>query len=127
VEPERAELRHVRVGQTEQKLTVALSSSFGFGGMSCVLALAAAGTAAPAAPPTAARLVVSGWARLDGETELETRLDPERSRRFDRASAFGSVGAVLALGEHPASGTGLVLGTAFGNVERTMAFLARAA
>jgi 3-oxoacyl-[acyl-carrier-protein] synthase II len=126
VEPEVAELRHVREAHTRQPLVAALSSSFGFGGMSCVLALAAPNTPAPPAPPRARRAALVAAARLDAATELQKDLDPVRSRRFDRASSFASVGATLALAGREPSATGLVLGTAFGNVERTMAFLTRA-
>ncbi len=126
-QPELPELRHVIAPQTKARLDAALSSSFGFGGMSCVLSFAASRTEAPASTlPTRRVVVVVGGASLGPQTALETALDPERSRRFDRGSSFAAVGVVRALGGRAAAGTGLVLGTAFGNVERTMAFLARA-
>lgn len=125
-EPELSELRHVRQPHTEQALAAALSSSFGFGGMSCVLALAARHTPPPPELPIARGVAIVSSARLDASVELESKLDPERSRRFDRASAFTSLAVTLALAGREPRETGLVLGTAFGNVERTMAFLARA-
>jgi 3-oxoacyl-[acyl-carrier-protein] synthase II len=58
-------------------------------------------------------------------------LEVARSRRFDRAACLVTAGAEAALGAAQASskearapsGVGLVVGTAFGNVERTVAFL----
>lgn len=134
-EPELSGLRHVQAPQQRQRLEAALSSSFGFGGMSCVLALAATHTRAPELKRRVRPIAVVGAASMDATTEPEKSLDPERSRRFDRASAFASLGAGLAArgasapqlqSLSPHETTGLVLGTAFGAVERTMAFLARA-
>lgn len=126
VEPEVPGLRHVCERGQSARLTAALSSSFGFGGMSCVLAFAAPESAPPTAPVAASlRVAVSGQAALDADAEPEKLLDPERSRRFDRGSALAAAGSV-ALAPPGGVGTGLVLGTAFGNVERTMAFLTRA-
>lgn len=125
-EPELPGLRHVTsTGQTAT-LGAALSSSFGFGGMSCVLGFAAAGSSAPQVEPSTPRLLVAAAALLDSSATPEASLDAERSRRFDRGSAQAAAGAseLLPAGESP-RGVGLVLGTAFGNVERTMAFLAR--
>lgn len=125
VEPELPGLRHVTSNGRSQRLTAALSSSFGFGGMSCVLVLAASDTAAPAAL-TLRKVRVSTSALGELVPSPETRLDPERSRRFDRASAFAASGAAQLAASREGGETGLVLGTAFGSVERTMAFLARA-
>ncbi|HEY6081571.1 MAG TPA: beta-ketoacyl-[acyl-carrier-protein] synthase family protein [Polyangiaceae bacterium] len=122
-EPELAGLRHVRAPQQRQRLDAALSSSFGFGGMSCVLALAASHTRAPERAHRARPIAIRAAISMDAATEPEKRLDPERSRRFDRASSFAALGAELLRRD---ASTGLVLGTAFGAVERTMAFLARA-
>jgi 3-oxoacyl-[acyl-carrier-protein] synthase II len=127
VDPEVPGLRHVLERGRAVPITSALSSSFGFGGMSCVLAFAAAGTAAPPASETRTpRLAVVGHAELAASAEPEKQLDPERSRRFDRGSALASAGSAELVARRNARQTGLVLGTAFGNVERTMAFLARA-
>lgn len=122
-QPELAGLRHVLEPEQPARLEAALSSSFGFGGMSCVLAFAAGSSAAPRVEPTAPRIAVRAVKVFAREPEPEKLLDPERSRRFDRASTLAALGADLG---QPGA-TGLVLGTAFGNVERTMAFLNRAA
>jgi 3-oxoacyl-(acyl-carrier-protein) synthase len=67
---------------------------------------------------------VLGAASLDAQAQPEKSLDAERSRRFDTASAMSAAGAAM-LAPPDAGETGLVLGSAFGNVERTMAFLSR--
>jgi 3-oxoacyl-[acyl-carrier-protein] synthase II len=127
VEPDVPGLRHVLDRGHATPIASALSSSFGFGGMSCVLAFAAADSAAPPAPEAPSlRLGVLGHAELGAEAEPEKQLDPERSRRFDRGSALAAGGSAELAARRRAPETGLVLGTAFGNVERTMAFLARA-
>jgi 3-oxoacyl-(acyl-carrier-protein) synthase len=126
VEPELGGLRHVRSPQQAERLEAALSSSFGFGGMSCVLAFAASPTAAPPALLTKPSVQIRSTASSGADAQPEQQLDPERSRRFDRASAFAASGVSTVLCGADAAGTGLVLGTAFGNVERTMAFLGRA-
>lgn len=129
VDPDVPGLRHVRERGQAARVASALSSSFGFGGMSCVLAFAAADSAGPAAAgATARRVAVAGQLSLGADAEPEKQLDPERSRRFDRGSALAAAGSAELSAQPSASSTetGLVLGTAFGNVERTMAFLARA-
>jgi 3-oxoacyl-[acyl-carrier-protein] synthase II len=125
-EPELSGLRHVLERGRAQRLRAALSSSFGFGGMSAVLAFAAPDRPAPARGQGPARLLVCGAALLDARDAAEDSLDPERSRRFDRASAQAASGADRTRGAASGVATGLVVGSAFGNVERTMAFLARA-
>jgi 3-oxoacyl-[acyl-carrier-protein] synthase II len=126
VEPEVGGLRHVLATGQAAAIDSALSSSFGFGGMSCVLAFAASGTAAPPVKPGVPRVIATAGLVLGADVEPEKELDPERSRRFDRGSALAAAGSAALLRERPGVETGLVLGTAFGNVERTMAFLARA-
>lgn len=124
-EPELGGLRHIQGRGRPERVSAALSSSFGFGGMSCVLAFCAPDRqAAPPASPARRVMLLSG-AVLDARDEPAQALDAERSRRFDRASAQAASGAVRTLAVAPEGETGLVLGTAFGNVERTMAFLAR--
>jgi 3-oxoacyl-(acyl-carrier-protein) synthase len=88
--------------------------------MSCVLAF------------SERRVAVVSAVVLDAHATPEKSLDAERSRRFDAGSALAAAGAAQVLADSerdrvalPATDTGLVLGTAFGNVERTMAFLAR--
>lgn len=124
-EPELPGLCHVLEPGRHQRLTAALSSSFGFGGMSCVLAFSAPGRRAPALVPPKTRVFVGAAAVLEAHDAPEKALDAERSRRFDRGSAQAASGASATRGHDQARETGLVLGTAFGNVERTMAFLAR--
>jgi 3-oxoacyl-[acyl-carrier-protein] synthase II len=91
-----------------------------------VLAFAASGTAAPPVKPGVPRVIATAGLVLGADVEPEKELDPERSRRFDRGSALAAAGSAALLRERPGVETGLVLGTAFGNVERTMGFLARA-
>lgn len=125
VDAELAGLRHVGEHGRVERLTAALSSSFGFGGMSCVLAFSEPQRPAPAPIAESVRLAVVKTARFAGAAEPEKLLDAERSRRFDAGSALAAAGAA-SVSESASREAGLVLGTAFGNVERTMALLARA-
>jgi hypothetical protein len=54
-------------------------------------------------------------------------LEPGKSRRFDESSALVTLGAEQALADAAAvaEDTGLVCGTAYGNVQRSVAFLRR--
>lgn len=124
-DPELPGLHHVIERGESRQIDAALSSSFGFGGMSCVLAFGSPRRQAPQATPAATRVFVQAAALLDARAEPEKSLDPERSRRFDKASALAALGAQQTLADSPASVAGLILGSAFGNVERTMTFLAR--
>ena len=145
-------LRLVRAAHERAPLRAALSSSFGFGGACAVLAFESSNAApretrAPALSP----LVISGAASYgpvgllsgaasarylskapEGPTdtlpvlpEPLALLDAERSRRFGRASALVVATAERALrdAEVPAPGTGFVVGSAFGDVERSVRFL----
>ena len=127
MEPELAGLRHVGPLGRRERLTAAVSSSFGFGGMSCVLAFSARHRSAPPMLAPAKRVAVLSSSRLDAHAAPEKLLDAERSRRFDAASAMAAAGAAALVSPLTPGGgeVGLVLGSAFGNVERTMAFLAR--
>lgn len=146
--PEAPALRHVRAPNQTAKLRAALSSSFGFGGACAVLAFEA-----PSAEPRVlsrrltAELVISGAASYGPAgmlTGLESArylaepvvlpaelpeplslLDPERSRRFGRASAIVVATAEGALRDAKceAAETGFVVGSAFGDVERSVRFL----
>lgn len=103
-------LRHVRAAE-KRKVDVAVSSSFGFGGMDTVLVL---GNATRTAPPREPRcgVVITGAAALTpagmfegaGASELPSRtsaevsvaipagaLDEDRARRLDRASRLAAV------------------------------------
>ena len=130
----------------ERKIGVALSSSFGFGGMDTVLVFGCADREAPRrAPPR--NVVITGIAAvtpagsLDGhavatlvdrepatsDADVDAVLDPERARRLDRASRLAAVACGRALGdEHgEANPAGIVLGSAFGAVDATSAFMRR--
>lgn len=125
-DPEAPELRHVLGRGITAPVAAALSSSFGFGGMSCVLGFSHVDRAAPPATEMPSRVYVAAAAALDAQSEPERSLDAERSRRFDVGSALAAAGAAQVTRELASpSDVGFVLGTAFGNVERTMAFLAR--
>jgi 3-oxoacyl-[acyl-carrier-protein] synthase II len=130
-EPELPGLRHVGATGRPERLEAALSSSFGFGGMSCVLAFSERQRPAPH-ERSGTRVVIVAAAQLDARSQPEKLLDAERSRRFDAGSALAAAGsaqlaAAVGAGSAAASApVGLVLGSAFGNVERTMAFLSRA-
>lgn len=125
VEPESPELRYAAVPGLAERVGAALSSSFGFGGMSCVLALTESSREAPEPARGARSLVLLGGCTLPASAQPESELDAERSRRFDRGSAQAAAGAARVVPSGQGEGVGLVLGTAFGNVERTMVFLAR--
>ncbi len=146
--PEAPALRYVQGVNLRAPLRAALSSSFGFGGACAVLAFEA-----PDAEPralsahSATEIVISGAASygpsgllrgaesaryLAPPVQLDapladplSLLEPERSRRFGRASALVVAGAEAALSNaalEPA-GTGLVVGSAFGDVDRSVRFL----
>jgi 3-oxoacyl-[acyl-carrier-protein] synthase II len=146
--PEEPALRHVLAPNQSATLRAALSSSFGFGGACAVLAFEP-----PSAEPRllsrklTTELVISGAASYgpagissgvqsrrylsDAEPERAglpdplTLLDPERSRRFSRASAIVIATAESALRDAhlQAAETGFVVGSAFGDVERSVRFL----
>lgn len=79
---------------------------------------------------TAVRAVLSAsdWRGGPSTADPVSALDPERSRRFDRGAAMLTSLAAHALDDAraPAAGTGLVAGTAFGAVERSVRFVLRA-
>jgi 3-oxoacyl-[acyl-carrier-protein] synthase II len=150
-------MRHVlRHGQTAP-IRAALSSSFGFGGTGCVLAFERSDAqdrrAARVRQPLAVSAVVTFGpngtqrgtmaaqaleplsASPDGAPERMAcdplqELDPARSRRFDRTTALVTLGAQTLLrdagGLEPGR-VGLCVGTAFGNAQRSLDFLARVA
>jgi 3-oxoacyl-[acyl-carrier-protein] synthase II len=147
-QPEVPALRHVRAPNQSQGLRAALSSSFGFGGACAVLAFQA-----PSAEPRAlsrkliAEVVISGAASYGPAGVLRgtesaryladptppaaappeplSLLDPERSRRFSRASALVVATAEAALrdAQCEATDTGFIVGSAFGDVDRSVRFL----
>ena len=146
--PEAKNLRHVRESHQAAPLRAALSSSFGFGGACAVLAFEA-----PSAErrllsgKITGEIVISGAASYgpagvlrgaassryftapatpQGESfDPLALLDPERSRRFGRASAIVVATAESALRDagREGAGTGFVVGSAFGDVERSVRFL----
>ena len=150
--PEDLELRHVMGRGIARPLRAALSCSFGFGGTGAVLLFENADTRAREVRGGPLRVVVTGMAALGSRGEragLElanyldpepkagagpsvsnplSRLDPSRSRRFDRPAAFVAsvVGSALADAKLGETNAGLVVGTAFGNVERSVRFIERA-
>lgn len=141
-----ARLCHVPARGLAAPLRAALSTSFGFGGTGCALVFEAPqGTNRRRAHAPQQRLVITGAAGYGvipslvelGDapvdwpvpgSDLLALLDPARSRRFDRAAAGVThrVAAALGRARLAPEGVGLVVGSAFENVERTVRFLARA-
>jgi 3-oxoacyl-[acyl-carrier-protein] synthase II len=151
-QPEVAALRHVREPNQKAPLRAALSSSFGFGGACAVLVFEAPSAEARQLAWSAPEpIVISGAASfgplglLGGAGSARylsdasagvpvspppdplSLLDPDRSRRFGRASALVVATAESALqsSELQSGATGLVVGSAFGDVERSVRFLQR--
>lgn len=139
IDPKCAALRHVVGDPVRADVAVALSDSFGFGGVDTVLALARADEAAALAVGrravyvhglgTASRLgAVRGTENLallgDARPAIDplTGLDPAKSRRFDRHARLATV-ALAAAGA--GDGDGAFLGTAYGDPDASAAFLAR--
>jgi 3-oxoacyl-[acyl-carrier-protein] synthase II len=148
--PEMPALRLVREPNQTAPLRAALSSSFGFGGACAVLAFEAPGAEArPLAAAEPDAIVISGVASFGplgllagangtrylseppasapSERAIEplALLDPDRSRRFGRASALVVATAERALldAQQKPADVGLVVGSAFGDVERSVRFL----
>lgn len=148
--PEESRLRHVPGRGVQAPLRAALSCSFGFGGTGSVLLFEhAEREARPLAPAPALRVVVTGMAALGARGEHVgealagyvdaqpaashapyaidplASLEPARSRRFDRSTAFVTAVVERALADARLTehGTGLVMGTAFGSVERSVRFV----
>jgi 3-oxoacyl-[acyl-carrier-protein] synthase II len=142
-------LRHVMDAE-RKPLRVAISNSFGFGGMDTALVLGSANHSAPARPPKKSVLVtgiaavtphgvMQGAALADLPTQpspasdavLSLDLDEERARRLDRSSRIAAVACGKALGDGGPSETetetetGIVLGIAFGAVDATAEFMRR--
>jgi 3-oxoacyl-[acyl-carrier-protein] synthase II len=145
------DLVHVGVSAREGRVRAAVSNAFGFGGMGSVLVLSEADVrTAPEAgrPPPLHDVVVTGVAALgacgllgaeglaslpeasgavDATVDPDAFLDAARARRLDRTARLGAVAVAHALAEAcaPAEDSGVVLGTAFGNVDACAAFLRR--
>lgn len=143
-------LRHVIARGRVADVRVALSSSFGFGGTGCVLAFCRADVPdrRPAFGSTVRRVVTAAvswspaglldaaesaalgegaesWGAAPDALRL---LEPARSRRFDAHSATVTAAAsrLLAVAKCSPEGVGLVTGAAYGNVTRSVDFLAKA-
>ena len=142
-----AGLVHVpNVGTQVPRVRAALSCAFGFGGMDTVLAFASPRQVEPDSLPMRT-VVVTGVAiasavgvrsgsacatlphRDAGDLlDPDPYLDPARARRLDRFARLGVVAVERALVDSGAAGdpaTGLVLGSAFGNVDASAAFMHR--
>lgn len=140
-------LAHVRA-RTRASVDVAMSSSFGFGGMDAVVVLGGASREAPARDTGARRVFVqaasavlpagvlagpgllaltSAPARPAGdEVDLAAdALDAERGRRLDRTSRLAAVATEAAGATEGDRRAALVLGSAFGAVDATAAFMRR--
>lgn len=149
-EPDEAcKLRHVMNEGLPASIRSALSSSFGFGGTGAVLlfersdAPARSATSARSAVAITAVATIGPQGVLVGSSnseyleparqgpptriglDLSKLLDPAKSRRFDAQASLAAIGCGAILGETglSPSGVGLVAGTAFGNVDRTVAFI----
>jgi 3-oxoacyl-[acyl-carrier-protein] synthase II len=147
-------LRHVLGSGRRESVRLAFSNSFGFGGTGCVVVFehAAEPDRRPVAPPPG-RTAITGLFSLGPLGELAgdahaayaappaeplparlareplQQLDPARSRRFDRAAALVSAGVEHALADAGLApeGVGIVAGSAFGNLERSVQFVKRLA
>jgi 3-oxoacyl-[acyl-carrier-protein] synthase II len=143
------------VGREVPCVRAALSNAFGFGGMDTVLVFTRPDSrsrhraATPALRSPDSHLAVITGAAVFGACGLlgaeqcaelpsarfapDTAVDPDvhldaaRARRFDRAARLATVAAQHALAEARGSsqGTGVVLGSAYGNVDGSAAFMHR--
>jgi 3-oxoacyl-[acyl-carrier-protein] synthase II len=139
-------VRHV--GTPVARVRSALSCAFGFGGMDTLLvfadpdrrgrpeAPAARGVVITAAAVVAGSQLLSGTAcatllegrqAAEGVLDTDAHLDPVRARRLDRCARLGVVAVETALRDAgaPDPATGLVLGSAFGNVDGSAEFMHR--
>jgi len=152
IDPDAA-LVHVRgVGTQVPRVRSALSCAFGFGGMDTLLALADPGRQGkPGDPPvrqvvitaasvvagtrvmsgTACATLLEGAQPAEGALDTDAHLDPVRARRLDRCARLAVVTVETALRDAGApdpathSATGVLLGSAFGNVDGCAEFMHR--
>jgi 3-oxoacyl-[acyl-carrier-protein] synthase II len=133
-------------------LRAVLSNSFGFGGMDSALVLTAPGfaplrahaprrvvvTASASLTPSGLRGTEEGTALVEPDAplgglvtlDLAVHLDRARARRLDRPARMAAVVVERALADANASGVdptriGIVLGSAFGSVDASAAFMHR--
>jgi 3-oxoacyl-[acyl-carrier-protein] synthase II len=141
-------LTHVMHVGRSHEVRAAVSSSFGFGGMDAALVLtkpelgppirrarrAVAITGAAALTPAGMRDAADAHSLLDAKRpdaeSIEARvvdgvLDSARARRLDRPARLGAIVVGRALESAATKDAGLVLGSAFGNVDASAAFMHR--
>ncbi|MGO9833047.1 MAG: beta-ketoacyl synthase N-terminal-like domain-containing protein [Polyangiaceae bacterium] len=149
------DLAHVpHVGREVSRVRAALSNAFGFGGMDTVLVITEPDlhrSEAPARPSAVVEdrsVVVTGvavfgpcgrlgaaecatlpgkWFALDAAVDPDAHLDAMKARRLDRAARLGAVAVdqLIAQSGAPTVDTGLLLGSAFANVDPSAAFMRR--
>lgn len=134
-------IRHVPSGGAKHDVRVALSNSFGFGGVDTVLAFARAGYAPERREQkrkvwltgigSASKIGAWQWdenvalvdenAQVAGE-DATASLDAARARRLDRAARLATVASQMAW---TSGDDGILLGTAYGDTDSSAAFMAR--
>ncbi len=126
IDPACAALSHVIGREIEREIDVALSSSFGFGGVDTVLAFAKPRDRSRSRARVRSVVVrgVGSASRLGALAPLNPAagLDPARARRLDRSAKLA---AIATLATAPGSADGVVLGSAYGDTDASAAFVAR--
>ena len=134
-------------GREVSRVRAAISCAYGFGGMDTVLVFASPGAGSghevEARPVVVTGVAVAGACGLAGATRCaaipelpldpaggldpDEHLDPGRARRLDSSARLGVVVVEHALTDAaaPRSDTGVLLGSAFGNVDGSAAFMHR--
>ena len=143
------------VGHKTSRVRAAVSNAFGFGGMDTVLVFSepefvpkANGPMLPRAGYASSSIAITGVGVLgpcgllgvedcagllqrstpvDAAVDPDAYLDLERARRLDRTARLAAVAVERAAGESDTGteATGVILGSAFGNVDSSAAFLHR--
>ena len=141
IDPACAPLRHVPAGGVEHDVRVALSSSFGFGGVDTVIAVARAGYAPEREPQkrvvwltgigSASKIGAPQWDENDrlvdpsvtvAAEDPTSSLDAGKARRLDRTARLATVAAQMAW---TSGDDGIFLGTSYGDTDASAAFMAR--